>query len=372
VGVAERRKLSTQEREDKYRTKERHSVNVPADSPSTSAELVELAAALAGDEEAFRRLTEGYMRELHVHCYRMLGSIHDTEDALQDTLLRAWRHLAGFQGRSSFRAWLYRIATNVCLKRAARPRVEQAEASAPPAHAEVTGSEHVLHLSPYPDALLDELEATYGNPAARCDLRESVQLAFLAAVQLLPPRQRAALILRDVLSFSADEVAELLDSTTAGVNSALQRARATIDRQRIDGRIPPERTVPPDEVERSLVRRFVEAWEAVDIDRLVGLLRNDAILTMPPFPLRYEGRRAIAEFFATVPADGALDRIRLIPTRANRQPAVAAYVLDSDGRKHHAYGLMVLTVDGEEIAEITGFADPTLFPLFGLPPELEA
>jgi RNA polymerase sigma-70 factor (ECF subfamily) len=299
----------------------------------------------------------------------MLGSVHDAEDALQETLLRAWRHLASFESRSSFRAWLYRIATNVCLTGAARRRVEPTVA--PAAQADAAGSESVTYLSPYPDALLDELEAS-GNPAAHYDLRESVQLAFLAAVQLLPPRQRAVLILRDVLSWSAPEVAELFDSTTASVNSALQRARATIDRLRDEGRLRMERSRPPDEVERSLVHHYVEAWDAVDIERLVGLLRSDAILTMPPVPLRYEGRRAIAEFFATVPAGGALNQIRLIPTRANRQPAVAAYLLDPDSQTHRAYGLMVLTIDADEIAEITGFADPTLFPVFGLQPELEA
>ena len=325
-----------------------------------------LAAARAGEKEAFRHLTEPCARELHVHCYRMLGSLHDAEDALQETLLRAWRHLADFEGRSSVRAWLYKIATNVCLTAAAGRR----EGPPPVPQPAAGGGGDALHLAPYPDALLDELEAPLANPAARYDLRESVQLAFLAAIQLLPPRQRAVLILRDVLGWSAREVADLLDSSVAGVNSALQRARATLESLRLEGRLNTGRTVPPNEVERALLRRYVEAWEAVDIDGLVMLLKEDAVLTMPPFPFRYQGRSSIADFFSSVPAGGALDQIRLLPTRANRQPALAAYVRDPDDGIHRAYGLMVLTLDGDTIAEITGFADPTLFRLFGLPTEL--
>jgi RNA polymerase sigma-70 factor (ECF subfamily) len=296
-------------------------------------------------EDSFRSLTEPYVRELHLHCYRMLGSLHDAEDALQETLLRAWRHYGSLEGRGSVRALLYRIATNVCLTAAARAQSSR--------------------LAPYPDGLLDELPSEEAGPAARYDLRESVQLAFLAAVQHLPARQRAVLLLHDVLGWSAREVAELLDSTTAAVNSALQRARSTLERRRTD------RQSPPRDVERRPVRRYVEAWDAVDIEGLVALLREDAVLTMPPFPMRYVGRTAIAEFFATVPAGGALDQIRLVEIRANRQPAVAAYVFDPEGRAHRAYGVMVLTLDGDAIATITGFSDPSVFPVFGLPLELE-
>jgi len=347
-------------------------MHMPDGSHRSATEAVQLAAAAAGDEEAFRRLTDHYRRELHVHCYRMLGSFHDAEDALQETFLRAWRHLASFEGRSALRAWLYHIATNVCLTAAARPRVEPAPPPVlvPPSAAHTAGIEQVTHLSPYPDQLLDELEATAGNPVAHYDLRESVQLAFLAAVQMLPPRQRAVLLLRDVLGWSSGEVAALLDSTTASVNSALQRARATVDQQHTEGRLGTVPTASRDEIEQSLVRRYIEAWEAVDLDRLVGLLRSDAVLTMPPFRLRYEGRRAIAEFFATIPSPGAVARRRLMPTRANRQPAVAAYMLDPGGLKHHASALVVLSVEAEAIAAITGFVDPTLFPVFGLPTEL--
>lgn len=338
-----------------------------APGPSGGFEETLVAAARAGDEAAFRELTDPYARELHVHCYRMLGSLHDAEDAFQETLLRAWRHLPKFEPRGSFRAWLYRIATNVCLTASARRRPPAIDGAPYPPTPE--GEE--LVLSPYPDALLDELPTSAASPAAQYDLRESVNLAFLAAVQLLPARQRAVLILRDVLGFSATEVGGLLDATTASVNSALQRAHATLERRRAEGRLRSNPERPPDDVERSLVRRYVEAWEAVDVERLVSLLREDVVMTMPPFPLLYRGRGAIADFFSTIPAGGKLDQIRLVPTRANRQPALAGYVLDAEAGVYRGYGLMVLTLDGHEIAEIIGFGDPSLFPLFGLPTELE-
>lgn len=340
---------------------------ITPDGPQSSAtEAADLAAASVGDEAAFRRLTERYQRELHVHCYRMLGSFHDAEDAMQETLLRAWRHLDSFAGRSSFRAWLYRIATNVCLTGAARRPAEPAVLG--PGRG--AGIEQVTYLSPYPDSLLDELEATFGNPATEYDLRESVQVAFIAAVQFLPPRQRAVLILREVLGWSAGEVAELLESTTASVNSALQRARATLAQQQEGGRRRAMPNAPRDEVEESLVRRYIEAWHAVDIDRLVGLLKSEAVMTMPPLRMRFVGRREIAEFFASLVFRGGNARYRLVPTRANRQPAVALYRFDPATQKHRAFGLLVLIVEGEEIAELTGFSDPTLFPSFGLPAEL--
>jgi RNA polymerase sigma-70 factor, ECF subfamily len=320
----------------------------------TEAALI--AAARAGDEAAFRELTNRHARELHVHCYRMLGSIHDAEDALQDSLLRAWRHLAGFEGRSSFRAWLYRIATNACLAAATRrPKPEHDED---------------IVLTPYPDTWLDELPSDADEPSARYDRHESVQLAFLAAVQTLPPRQRAVLLLRDVLGFSAREAAELLDASPTSVHSALRRARATLERRQAEGRLELDRKRPPDDVERSLVQRYVAAWEAIDLTALLRLLREDAVMTMPPDPGVFLGSLAIVDFFATVPAGGALDRIPLLPTRANRQPAVAAYGLDPDGGVYRPYGLMVLSVDGGSIAEITGCTDPSVFEAFGLPSEL--
>ena len=324
-----------------------------------------VAAAQAGDEDAFGRLTQPYARELHVHCYRMLGSPLDAEDALQETLLRAWRHLARFEPGTAFRAWLYRIATNVCLSALTRRRAP----TSPGRYAAMPEGE-AIYLAPYPDALLDELPSSAAEPGARYDLRESVQLALLASIQLLPPRQRAVLLLRDVLGFAAGEVAEILESSTASINSALQRARATLDRRQAEGLAGLGRARPADEAERSLVRRYVEAWESVDVDRLVALLREDVVMTMPPEPVLFRGRDAIAAFFSTVPAGGALDEIRLLPTRANLQPALAGYVLDRETGISRGYGLMVLTVDGGEIAEITGFSDPRLFELFGLPAEL--
>jgi RNA polymerase sigma-70 factor (TIGR02960 family) len=324
-----------------------------------------VAAAQAGDADAFGRLTQPYARELHLHCYRMLGSPLDAEDALQETLLRAWRHLDRFAPGTAFRAWLYRIATNVCLSALSRPRDSILAGPYAP-----TEDGESIYLAPYPDALLDELPSAAAEPGARYDLRESVQLALLASIQLLPPRQRAVLLLRDVLGFAAAEVAELLESSTASVNSALQRARTTLDRRQAESRLGIGRTPPAGEAERSLVQRYVEAWESVDVDRLVALLREDVVMTMPPEPVLFRGREAIAQFFSTVPAGGALDEIRLLPTRANRQPALAGYVLDRKTGISHGYGIMVLTVVGDEIAEITGFTDPRLFELFGLPAEL--
>jgi RNA polymerase sigma-70 factor (TIGR02960 family) len=338
---------------------------------SASADGAELAGALAGDPGAFRRLTEPYRRELHLHCYRLLGSFHDAEDGVQETLLRAWRHLATFEGRSSFRAWLYRIATNVCLQHRQRQPAEPASRFLAVTEAITRSTEPSITLTPYPDALLDELEATSPDPAAEIDRRESVQLAFLAAVQLLPPRQRAVLILRDVLGFSAAEVAVMLDSTAASVNSALARARATLDRRRAAGRLKMGRPAPPDDAAQAIARRYGEAWQAMDLGRLLGLLTSDVVLTMPPLPLRYRGREQVAGFFETIPGVGR-HRFRFLPTRANRQPAVVAYRLDPERATYQAAGIWVLSVDGDAIAEITAFTDATLVRAFGLPVEIGA
>lgn len=282
----------------------------------TTADGTDLAAAMAGDAEAFRRLTDPYTRELHLHCYRMLGSVHDAEDAMQETLLRAWRHLATFAGRGSLRAWLYRIATNVCLRQGSRRRTDPVSLPRALAEAVARGAEPAISLSPYPDAWLDRLEAPSGDPAADYDLHESVQLAFLAAVQLLPPRQRAALILRDVLGWSASEVADALDATTASVNSALSRARATLAQQRAAGRLAAGRSVPTDEVAQALARRYVEAWQAVDIDALAALLTSDVVMTMPPLPVRYTGREAVT-------ATGSASSQRA-PTASQPWPCISA------------------------------------------------
>ncbi|HEY2595433.1 MAG TPA: RNA polymerase subunit sigma-70 [Chloroflexota bacterium] len=331
---------------------------------------VDLTLALNGDPDAFQRVTERYTRELHVHCYRLLGSYHDAEDAVQETLLRGWRYRSTFVSRGTIRAWLYRIATNVCLTRRTRP----AEARAlPPLLTEAVSrsTEPSINLSPYPDAVLDQIESATSDPAAEYELQESVQLAFLAAVQTLPARQRAVLILRDVLGWSAAEVAEALETTTASVNNALHRARATLEAQRADGRLQSSRVVANDEVEQSLVRRYVEAWLACDSKGLAGLLAEDVVLTMPPLPLRYTGRETVTAFYAALPF-ASRDRIRLIPTRANRLPAVALYRLDSDVGKYRPLGVWVLRLDGTAIAEITAFVDASLPSLFGLPEDLDA
>jgi RNA polymerase sigma-70 factor, ECF subfamily len=326
-----------------------------------------LARVRAGDKDAFGVLVAPYLRELHVHCYRMLGSVHDAEDALQEVLMRAWRHVGNYDGRGSFRGWLYRIATNRCLtsrsRSAAGPAPLPVLGAAPPAPPAPNAPDvEVTALQPYPDEWLNEL-AGHDDPAARYELRESVQLAFLTVIQLLPPRQRAALLLRDVLGFSAAEAALALQTSPASVNGALQRARAAVEDHRASGRL--HRTCAEPTAARMLADRFTTAWHACDIPALVSVLADDCLLTMPPLPLAYRGRHAIATFLGTVPAAGDLAAIGLVPIGANGQPAVAAYV--RAGNRAEAYGIMVLTVRQDQIGEITGFADPSLFPLFGLP-----
>jgi RNA polymerase sigma-70 factor (ECF subfamily) len=312
-----------------------------------------LTAATSGDEQAFVQLTAPLRRRLHAHCYRMLGSVHDADDALQETMLRAWRGIGRFEPRAELSSWLYRIATNVCLRMIEqRGRREAMSAEA--------------RLQPYPDALF-----AVETPVGEVERREDIGLAFVAAMQLLPPRQRAALVLRDVLGWSASEVADLLGVSVAAANSALQRARDRMERERREGSLARTHQPANDEVEKTLMRRFVDAWDAVDIDRLTALLADDALLTMPPDPMHVVGPGAIGEFFATVPMEGRLELIRLRPTRANGQPVLAAYVQEFPGGPFRAYGLMVLAVEGDRIAGITGFARyPELYPAFQLPIEL--
>jgi RNA polymerase sigma-70 factor (ECF subfamily) len=292
------------------------------------------------DEQAFALLIEPHRRALHLHCYRMLGSLHDADDAVQETMLRAWKGSDRYEPRAQLTTWLHAIATNVCLTAIARRRKRAAEVI-----------EDLEHLQPYPDRLLDDLVE-----------RETVELAFITAIQLLPPKQRAVLILRDVLGWSAKEVAGALEDSVGAVTSALQRARKSLDRAH-------GRSTAPDPRERALVKQFISAWDAIDIDALVALLTEDAAMTMPPERMRIAGASAIGEFFATVPQHGRLDEIRLLPTAANRQPALAAYALGEDG-KHRPYGLMVLRIDDDQISGIVGFPDPWLFEQCGLPPEL--
>jgi RNA polymerase sigma-70 factor (TIGR02960 family) len=327
-----------------------------------------ITRARAGDGEAFRELTEPYRRELQLHCYRMLGSLQDAEDVLQDTLLAAWQGLGGFEGRASIRTWLYRIATNRCLNalRSANRRsakgwdIPQLE---PP---EPTRLGEVVWLEPYPDALLEGAIQIPVGPEARYQQTEAISLAFVTALQLLPARQRAVLILRDVLGYHANEVAGLLDSTVDSANSALKRARASLRR-----RLPPtgNREPPPapdSHTEHAVVAQFVRAWESGDVDALVALLTADVSVSMPPIPLEYHGRDVVARFCASLMRHRRHD---LVPTRANGQPAFGAYLRADTGGIRHGSGLFVLTLTADRICAMTRF-DSSVLPWFGLPQSL--
>jgi RNA polymerase sigma-70 factor (ECF subfamily) len=325
-----------------------------------------LTQARGGDGEAFARLTSPYRRELQVHCYRILGSAQDAEDALQETLLAAWQGIGGFEGRASVRTWLYRIATSRCLNalRSAkrRPRMEPSfSALRPP---EPTRAGDPVWLEPYPDLLLEGLADRSPGPEARYETREAISLAFITALQLLPPRQRAVLVLRDVLGFRASEVAHILDTTEDSVTSALKRARATLEHRSPAGQAAaaPEPNSP---AETELVERLTRAYEANDLDGVVALLTHDVWLRMPPIPLEYQGRDLAARFFSVV-AFRPGRRFRVIATRANHQPALGVYVAEPHARILHANGLVVLTLAGDRIAAMTRF-DNTVLPLFGLP-----
>jgi RNA polymerase sigma-70 factor (ECF subfamily) len=324
-----------------------------------------ISRARAGDADAFRALTEPHRRELQVHCYRMLGSLQDAEDALQDTLLAAWQGLAGFEERASMRTWLYRIATNRCLNalRTAkrRPAMEWNVPGVEPP--EPTQLGEVPWLEPYPDAMLDAAVAVPVGPEARYEQAQSISLAFVAALQVLPPRQLAVLILRDVLGFHANEVAGMLESTVESANSALKRARASLQRHWAPNG---ERRVPEADVSRAeaaVVAKFADAYGAGDLDALVALLTDDVFMSMPPMPLEYRGREIVARFFLMV--FRANRRFALMPTRANGQPAFGAYLRTAEG-PYPGVGLVVLTMDGERISAMSRF-DGSLLPWFGLP-----
>jgi RNA polymerase sigma-70 factor (ECF subfamily) len=328
-----------------------------------------ITRARAGDGEAFRELTEPYRRELQVHCYRMLGSLQDAEDALQETLLAAWQGLEGFEGRASIRTWLYRIATNRCLNalRTAnrRPAKEWNIPDVEPP--EPTRLGEIVWLEPYPDALLEGAVDAPLGPETRYEQTEVISLAFVTALQVLPARQRAVLILREVLGYHASEVAEMLDSTVESVNSALKRARAGLQRrQPPTGEHEPPPT-PDSPAERALVAKFVRAYQSGDVDALVALLTADVLVSMPPIPLEYQGRDVVARFYASVMRPGR--GYDLVPTRANGQLAFGAYLRAPTGGVRHGAGLLVLTLTGDQISAMTRF-DNNVLPWFRLPRSL--
>ena len=331
----------------------------------------------SGDQDAFQELVEPYRYQLQVHCYRMLGSFQEAEDLVQETFLRAWRARERFEGRTSLRNWLYRIATNACLNALATRSMSQRlmpDAYGPPATATELPigkpATDIAWLEPYPDAALPDVADDAPGPEARYEMHESVQLAFVAAIQQLPPRQRAVLLLRDVLGWSASEAAELLESTVASVNSALQRARASVE-----ARAPHADTVESDTSDakqRDLLGRYVKAWEASDIESLVMLLREDAVLSMPPWPQWYRGRDAIRRFLTWGMREGR--RFRLVATRANGQPAFGHYMWQAEhaAAPFEAHALIVLTFAGSTISALTIFVDKQLVTKFGLPATVAA
>jgi RNA polymerase sigma-70 factor (ECF subfamily) len=325
-----------------------------------------IACARAGDGEAFRQLVDPYRRELQVHCYRILGSVQDAEDALQETLLAAWRGLGGFEGRASIRTWLYQVATSNCLKalRSAsrRPRMDW-----PPSRIDLpepTRLGETSWLEPYPDVLLEGLADSAPGPEARYEATEAISLAFITALQLLPPRQRAVLILRDVLGLRAREAARMLDSSEESVTSALKRARAALQHRLPAGGQPP----PPaanSAPEQELLARLTRAYQDSDLDAVVALLTDDVRLAMPPARLEYEGRALAARFLAAT-AFRPGRSLRLVFTRANHQPGYGLYLRDPRANVAHASGLLVLTLAGRQICAMTGF-DNSVLARFGFP-----
>ena len=324
-----------------------------------------LSRARAGDEDAFRELTDPYRRELQLHVYRIVGSAQDAEDLLQETLLAAWRGLEQFQGRASVRAWLYRIATNRALDalRASRRRPEELQQMSEVP--EPTRRAEPIWLQPYPDVQLEAIPDEAPGPEARYETKEAIALAFIAGLQHLPPQQRAVLVLRDVLGFRAWEFAGMLETSEPSVNSLLRRARAAFE-TRLPAAGRERAPLPNSKRERRIVGRLADAFEAGDIDGVVALLTDDAWLTMPPEPYEYQGRAVIGAFLS----DRAVRRgapLRLVPTRANGQPAFGCYFPSPQTEIARPYGLLVLTLKGDQISAMTWFADSSVFPLFGLP-----
>jgi len=341
-------------------------VEEEGDQSVTTTEL--LTRARAGDGDAFRELTEPHRRELQLHCYRMLGSLQDAEDALQDTLLNAWQGFGGFEGRASLRTWLYRIATNRCLdaRRAASRRPAKGWELSNVEPPEPTRLGEVVWLEPYPDALLEGAIDVPLGPEARYEQTESISLAFVTALQVLPPRQLAVLVLRDVLGFHANEVANMLDSTVDSVNSALKRARAGLQHRSSETAEREPAPAAGSPAEDAIVERFVRAYEAADLEAVVAMLTDDVFVSMPPMPFEYGGREVVARFCAGI--FGAGRRFELVPTRANGQPAFGAYLRAATGLRHGT-GLLALTLSGDRICAMTRFENSVL-PWFGLPRSL--
>jgi RNA polymerase sigma-70 factor (TIGR02960 family) len=322
-------------------------------------------------QAGFEAQTEALRGELQVHCYRIVGSVQDAEDLVQETLVAAWRGLERFEGRASLRSWLYTIATNRCLNHLRDRGRRLPELPAPvepiPLPPEPSRMREPVWLEPYPDVLLEGVADRGLEPDARYEQREAIGLAFMVALQRLPPRQRAALVLRDVLGFRAAEVAEMLDATEVAVNRLLHRARRATGEPGTLAEAP----LPDSPEERALISRFAMAFESGDVPGVIALLTDDALMTMPPEAAEYIGPEAIGRFLSTVPAAGSLERFRLIPTRANGQPAFGCYLKDPRTPIAHAYGLMVLTLRGEHVAGLAGFADTSVFASFGLPRTLK-
>lgn len=335
------------------------------------APSVAWSAAVAGNRSAFEAVVGRYRRELELHCYRMLGSHEDTEDVVQETLLRAWRRRETFAGRSTVRAWLYGIATNACLdsleKRTRRLLPPAVTGPADPLAAPPPTSE-IGWLEPYPDLLLDEIADTGDGPHETIVARETIELAFLVAIQHLPPRQRAVLILRDLLGWSAREAATMIDTSVIAANSALQRARETLAQHLPERRTDWARPETPDALELSLLERYMAAWDRTDLNGLAALLADDARLTMPPTPAWYDSRDAIRAFLATNPLAPSAPRHIHVPTRANRQPAFGVFVAGADHARPRPIGVSVLRLAGGLIAEIDVFLQPKLVERFAIAP----
>lgn len=335
---------------------------------TTELDASRVAQARAAGMDAFTALAAPLRRELQAHCYRMVGSLHDAEDLVQDTFLRAWRGSGAFEGRASLRTWLYRIATNASLdlldKRGARSVPQGSRPPADPHAPPEAPTGEALWLEPYPDDALGEPEP---GPEARYSQKQSIALAFVAALQVLAPRQRAVLVLRDVLGWPAAEVAEALEMTVAGVNSALQRAHATLEAHGVG----PETAAPVEDADlRDLLHRYVRAWEDGDVNALVSLMREDVILSMPPTPSWFRGRADVSAMIASVLAGDARGRFRVIELRANGAAAFAFFQKDPATQAFKALGIQVVDADAAGVREITAFLAPSLFPRFGQPEEI--